>query len=66
MTDAELEKKWEEFEDATMVERKNGDLVLASDWWIFKAGTGLTEIWGFFDRSHSGGIHHFSKDTGPR
>lgn len=55
--DQEIENIWDEFEDIPMDEDSNGELVLAHDWRQFKAGTTRTEIWKWFDETHSKGIN---------
>lgn len=55
------EKMWEEFEDVLFIEDEESDdscnLVLASDWHYFSAGTTRDEIWRWFDQKHSKGLH---------
>lgn len=52
--DIELEIKWNELEDILFIENENGDLVLNSDWDIYKAGTYREEIWQDMFSKYSG------------
>lgn len=54
--DKMLEKMYAELEDVTMIEQENKELVLSSDWKMFKAGTPQSEIFEFFDKNYSKGI----------
>lgn len=66
-TDYDVEKLWEEFEDVLFIEAKDFfsseaykedlTLVLASDWQGWEAGTPRENIWHWFDKRHSKGIH---------
>ena len=55
-TDRELEKLWEELEDVLFVEDDTMNLVLASPWNGFDAGTDRESIWHWFDERHSKGV----------
>lgn len=57
ITDLLVEDLWEEFEDILFVEYENGDLILASEWEEFDAGTNREIIWHWFDNQHSKGIN---------
>lgn len=55
-TDKEIEKMFYELEDATMIEKENGELVLASDFYHFKAETSQRDIWSWLDENYSKGF----------
>ncbi len=55
--DAFLFKKWKELEDVPFDDSgSESDMVLAEDWWCFKAGTEREDIWHFFDEHYSKGV----------
>lgn len=61
--DAEVEKLWDELEDATMVEAKtffpetgSDTLVLNSNFHFFPAGTSQEDLWHWFNENHSKGL----------
>lgn len=56
VTDAELEKLWDELTDIPMSENTNGELVLEEDWHVFPKGTEREEIWHWFDMTHTKGV----------
>ena len=60
ITDAEIEKLWEEFEDVLFIESTESDdccgLVLASDWQGWSSGTTRDEIWRWFNKNYSKGL----------
>lgn len=62
ITDVEIEKLWEEFEDVLFVEDKEAgdscDLVLESDWEGWSKGTTRDAIWRWFDTHYSKGISY--------
>lgn len=55
--DPELEDMWNELEDVPFDETEDGRLILAEDWRQFPKGTEREEIWKFFDKEHSMGVH---------
>lgn len=55
--DQELEEWWNELTDIPFDEDENGELILTQDWKQFSKGTSRDEIWHFFDREHSMGVH---------
>ena len=61
ITDYEVEKLWNEFEDVLFIENENsGDscnLVLSDNWQGWNNGTTRDTIWHWFDEHHSKGIH---------
>ena len=69
LSDREVENLWESLEDVLFVEAKDFfndpdykddiSLVLASNWYIFEAGTGQETIWTWFNTHHSEGLSHF-------
>jgi hypothetical protein len=56
-SDKEIERLYSELEDATMVEL-DGELVLSSDFYHFKAGTSQIDIWRWFDANYSKGLRY--------
>lgn len=62
LTDKDIEKIWNELEDATMREKKNGELVLCSKFYIWKAGTTQNEIWNWFDKNYSKGVGYLVEE----
>lgn len=52
MTDAEIEKLWDELEDVPIDE----DECLDVDWHSWSKGTHREEIWHWFDEHHSKGV----------
>jgi len=56
-SDQELEEMWCELEDILFDEDEDGELILSQDWKQFPKGTSRDEIWHFFDREHSMGVH---------
>ena len=56
-SDPELEDMWYELSDIPFDENEDGELVLSIDWRWFSAGTTKTEIWKWFDKEHSMGVH---------
>jgi len=55
-SDTALEMKWDELTDIPFVPADNDSgLALSADWWIFKKGAALEDVWRFFDR-HSKGV----------
>lgn len=64
-SDKKIESLWKELEDVLFIEAKDFyddvddndiQLVLASDWFIFDAGTSQETIWGWFNRNYSKGL----------
>lgn len=55
--DRELEEMWEELGDVPFNENEDSELVLAEDWRQFPKGTAREDIWRFFDKEHSMGVH---------
>ena len=67
LSDADLEKKWEELSDIPFDEADTpSGLILAQDWWIFPKGTDREDIWRHFDNAHSKGVHHLLYERGTR
>lgn len=60
ITDIEIEKLWEEFEDVLFIEDEESDdcckLILASDWQGWDKGTSRDEIWRWFNQHYSKGL----------
>lgn len=52
LTDAEIEKLWDELEDVPIDE----DEYLDIDWKVWSKGTHREEIWHWFDENHSKGV----------
>lgn len=52
-----LETMWRELEDVPVDENESGELILAEDWYQFKAGTERDEIWHWFDKLYSYGVY---------
>ena len=57
LKDTYFEEKWDELADVPFEESSEGKMYLACDWLEFKAGEDKEEIWRWFDRNHSKGIH---------
>ncbi len=58
LTDKDLEEKWAELSDIPFNETESGgDIILAVDWEQFPKGTEREEIWKWFDKHHSKGVH---------
>lgn len=57
--DDTLEQLWEELGDVTFLEDEDyyNELMLASDWLVFEAGTFRIDIWRWFDEHYSKGVH---------
>ena len=55
--DKSLEQKWLELADVPFDEDDKGRLILSEDWWNFPAGTEREDIWQYFDKHHSKGVH---------
>ena len=55
--DKALEQKWLELADVPFDEDDEGRLILSEDWWNFPAGTEREDIWQYFDKHHSKGVH---------
>lgn len=55
--DFELEEAWRELDDIPFDEDEEGVLRISRDWNQFPKGTDREEIWKFFDREHSMGVH---------
>ena len=53
----EIQRLWSELEDVTFREDSSGDLLLNSDWFIFKRNIPQREIWSWFGSHFEGGIH---------
>ncbi len=53
-----LESLWDELGDVPFDENESGELILAEDWYQFKAGTEQDEIWHWFDENHSKGVYY--------
>lgn len=56
--DTIIENIWDQLEDVPFDEKDDGSLVLAEPWRQFPAGTDREEIWHWFDRKHSKGVHY--------
>lgn len=55
--DIYLEVLWDELGDVPFDENESGELILAEDWYHFKAGTERDEIWHWFDKLYSYGVY---------
>lgn len=55
--DEELEGMWAELADVPFEEDGRGEPMLESDWGHFPSGTPREDIWRWFDRRHSQGVH---------
>ena len=55
-TDVEVLKLWNELEDVTFIEDEDNNLILASDWRGWSAGTSQSEIWNWFNDQYSKGL----------
>ena len=53
----EILKLWNELEDVTFVENSSKELILNSDWFLFKKNTSQNEIWSWFAQNFKGGIY---------
>jgi hypothetical protein len=56
LTDNEIEEIWNKLENVTFIENDKKELILSSDYYIWKAGTIEDDIWCWFDQNHSKGI----------
>lgn len=70
-SDKKIESLWKELEDVLFIEAKDFyddaddndiQLVLASDWFIFDAGTAQETIWGWFNRNYSKGLQELGSE----
>lgn len=53
-----LEGEWDELSDIPFDEDEEGTLYISRDWNGFKKGDSRDEIWHYFDRYHTKGIHY--------
>lgn len=59
-----IEKWWDELTDIPFKETMGGHLLLEYDWLLFKAGTEREDIWHWFDKVHSKGVHYLLYERG--
>jgi len=60
--DESVETMWHELEDVPFIDGEN-DIVSDTDWFIFPKGTERNEIWHWFDKMHSKGVHYLLYDS---
>lgn len=60
-SDESIEALWHELADVPFIDGEN-DIVSDADWFIFKKGTERNEIWHWFDKMHSKGVHYLIYD----
>lgn len=55
--DEMLEAVWDAMEDEPFDEEPGGDQYICHDFYVFRQGTCLDDIWHYFDTHHSKGVH---------
>ena len=55
-SDALIAVLWVTLTDIPCDEQKDGSMILGNDWFIFKSGTDIEEIWHWFDEHHTKGV----------
>lgn len=56
--DHNVELIWDSLEDVLFYEDGEGRMHLFYDWFLFEKGTEREEIWHWFDKNHSKGVHY--------
>lgn len=54
----EIEFLWKDLGNQPFIEIEGKDLILDTDWFIFKKETDRNEIWKWFDKNHEKGIYY--------
>lgn len=57
-SDRAAELLWDSLEDVPFYEDAKGEMFLETPWYVFDEDTPRDEIWEFFDKTHSKGVHY--------
>lgn len=62
--DKYLEHLWDSLEDVPVVKNSEMRTVIDCEWNWFCKGTDVEDIWMWFDRRHSKGVHYLMYERG--